>query len=89
MTKEQANIVIAFAKNDMQIKSTADELYMSEGNVTYHLKKIKNQMGWNPRKFFDLCFLVGIAAKMNGGYAAECNTNCAANCGTKCNTGEW
>ena len=67
MTKEQAEIIMAFAKNDMQLQAAAKELYMTGATVAYHLTKIRKQMGWNPRKFFDLCFLVGVAAQRIGG----------------------
>jgi hypothetical protein len=40
---------------------------MSEGNMSYHLTKIEKQMGFNPRKFFDLCYLVGVVAQRLGG----------------------
>ena len=67
MTKHQAKIILAFAENDMKIKPTSEKLYMCEANVHYHLTKIQRQMGWNPRKFYDLCFLVGVAAQRVGG----------------------
>ena len=67
MTNEQAKIIIAFAESDMLIKAASKKLFMSDANVSYHLKKIKKQMGFNPRKFFDLCYLVGIAAQRLGG----------------------
>lgn len=67
MTREQAKIILAFAENDMKIRATGEQLYMHHANVIYHLKKIQKEMGWNPRKFYDLCYLVGIAAqRMNG-----------------------
>ena len=67
MTKEQAKIIMAFAECDMQIRPASKKLFMSEGNMSYHLTKIQKQMGFNPRKFFDLCYLVGIAAQRLGG----------------------
>jgi hypothetical protein len=67
MSREQAEIIMAFAKNDMQLKAAGKELYMTGATVAYHLTKIRKQMGWNPRKFFDLCFLVGVAAQRIGG----------------------
>ena len=67
MTKEQAKIILAFAENDMKIKPTAEQLYRSGENVGYHLDKIREQIGWNPRKFYDLCYLVGIASQRMGG----------------------
>ena len=79
MTREQAEIIMAFAKNDMEIKAASKQLYMSDANVAYHLSKIKKQMGWNPRKFFDLCYLVGIAEQRLGGESIperKYSTNC-------------
>ena len=67
MNKEQAKIILAFAENDMKISATAKQLYRSGDNVGYHLDKIREQMGWNPRKFYDLCYLVGVAAQRLGG----------------------
>ena len=67
MTKQQAKIILAFAENDMKIKPTAKQLYMCERNVQYHLDKIREHMGWNPRKFYDLCYLVGVAMQRVGG----------------------
>ena len=67
MTRQQAKIILAFAENDMQVKATGAQLYTHPTNVSYHLNKIQRQMGWNPRKFYDLCFLVGVAAQRLGG----------------------
>ena len=67
MTKEQAKIILAYAENDMKIKPTSEKIYMCEANVHYHLKKIREQMGWNPRKFYDLCYLVGVAMQRISG----------------------
>ena len=67
MTKQQAKIILAFAENDMEIRATAKQLYMSDGTVAYYLTRIREQMGWNPRKFYDLCYLVGVAAQRMGG----------------------
>lgn len=67
MTKQQAEIILAFAQNDMKVKETGEQLYMCGANVSYHLNRIHKKLGWNPRKFFDLCYLVGVAARMTGG----------------------
>lgn len=67
MTRKQAELVLAFAENDMKIGSTAKQLYMSDAALIYNLNKIRRQMKWNPRKFYDLCYLVGIAAQRVGG----------------------
>ena len=68
MTKFQAELILAYAENDMSVKDTGKQLYMSSASICYNLDKIQKEMGWNPRKFYDLCYLVGIAAqRMNGG----------------------
>lgn len=67
MNKQQAKIILAFAENDMKISPTAKQLYMSDATVIYNLNKIRRQMKWNPRKFYDLCYLVGVAAQRLGG----------------------
>ena len=71
MTKLQAEIILAFAENDMKIKPTAEKILMSDAAVIYNLNKIRRQIGWNPRKFYDLCYLVGIAAQRKGGEKGE------------------
>ena len=67
MTKQQAEIILAYAENDMKIRPVAKQLYMTDANVSYHLRKIALQMGWNPMKFYDLCYLVGVAMQRVGG----------------------
>ena len=66
MTRKQAKIVLTFADNDMSIKRTADSLYMNSNTVARNLDKIQKQCGWNPRRFYDLCYLVGVAVKRHG-----------------------
>ena len=51
MTKEQAKVIMAFAENDMKVTPAAKQLHRSSENLSYHLDKIKNQIGWNPRNF--------------------------------------
>ena len=67
MTKEQARVVMAYARNNMEAKAASKELYMTDMTVHYRLKQIHEQLGWNPKKFFDLCYLVGIAVQRLGG----------------------
>ncbi len=67
MTPFQAKLILAYAENDMRVKDTGKQLYMSSPSICYNLDKIQKEMGWNPRKFYDLCYLVGIAAqRVNG-----------------------
>ena len=67
MTVNQANIVLAYARNSMSAKDTGRELHAVDQDIHYHLRKIKEDTGLNPKNFFDLCRLVGIAASVTGG----------------------
>ena len=67
MTKKQAKIILAFAENSMKIRPAAKQLYMSDCNVSYHLKQVWLQTGRDPMKFFDLCYLVGVALQILDG----------------------
>lgn len=71
MTEQQAKIIMAYAEKDMNACAAGLLLYMSEGTVSYHLRKIFLKTGRNPRKFFDLCYLVGMAAQILGGNEHE------------------
>lgn len=67
MTKQQAEIILAYAESNMNAVAAGRKIYMSEANVSYHLTKIRKQTGRNPKRFYDLCYLVGIAAQRLGG----------------------
>lgn len=67
MTKEQAKIILAFANNGMRVRHAARQVFMDDGTVQYHLRKVKAATGRDPKNFYDLCYLVGIAAQMGGG----------------------
>ncbi len=67
MTEKQAEIILAYAESNMDAVATGRKVYMSESNVSYYLTQIKNQTGRNPKRFYDLCYLVGIAAQRSGG----------------------
>lgn len=67
MTEKQAEIILAYAECNMNAVAAGRMIYMSEANVFYHLTKIRKQTGRNPKRFFDLCYLVGIAAQRLGG----------------------
>lgn len=71
MTKQQAKVIMAYAEKNMNACAAGLLLYMSEGTVSYHLRKVFLNTGRNPRKFFDLCYLVGMAAQILGGNEHE------------------
>ena len=66
MTKRQAEIILAYAKGNMNTKSASEKVFMCRQNVRYHLRAIRKQMGRDPCNFFDLCYLVGIAVQKLG-----------------------
>ena len=81
MTLRQAKIIFAYAENDMNTAATAKQLYYHKRTVSYHLLKIQKQMGWNPRKFYDLCYLVGVALQRTGGKRhGQGNEHCMRDC---------
>ena len=67
MTEKQAEIVMAFARSDMNMHETGRAVFMHPTSVLYNLNRVYEKTGKNPRNFFDLCYLVGIAAQMGGG----------------------
>ena len=40
MTDVDWNVIVAFAKNDMNSQRTADSIYMHRNNVIYHIGRI-------------------------------------------------
>ena len=74
MTKSQAEMIMAYAKNSMNARNAAKEMFTTSENLHYHLKQILAETGLNPKNFFDLCRLVGIAASVKGDKTGhECN----------------
>ena len=67
MTEQQAKMVLAYAKGSMRARAAASEVFVTAGDVHYQFKKIKQETGLDPKNFFDLCRLVGIAASITGG----------------------
>ena len=67
MTEKQAEIVMAFARNNMNMREAGRAMFMHPTSVLYNLNRVYEKTGKNPRSFFDLCYLVGIAAQMGGG----------------------
>jgi sugar diacid utilization regulator len=54
MTKNQKEIVKAFADGNMQLSVAAKLVYKHRNTVGYHLKKIKKETGLDPMNFYDL-----------------------------------
>lgn len=67
MTKEQAEVIMTYARNGMDARATSKAMYVTDGSVHYHIRKIREVTGRDPKDFFDLCFLVGMAQQILGG----------------------
>lgn len=64
LSAQQALVVLAYAKHSMDARAVAKGMGVSDGAIHYHLRIIEEQTGRNPRNFYDLCWLVGIAANI-------------------------
>lgn len=67
MTKEQAEVIMTYARNGMDARATSKAMYVSDGTVHYYMRRILEATGKDPKDFFDLCFLVGMAQQVLGG----------------------
>ena len=65
MTEYEKEIILAYAKNNMDVCKTARFMYKHSNTVRYHLDKMHNKYGLNPYIFFDLVELVKIAKGSN------------------------
>lgn len=61
MTKEQAQIILAMAENNLIMSAAANRLDMSAGSVKKQVAKIKEATGLDPQRFFDMCQLLVVA----------------------------
>lgn len=60
MTKQDAQIVLAFAECDMRASEVARREYMHRNTVLYHLDKVKRETGLDAQNFYDLIKLLEI-----------------------------
>jgi sugar diacid utilization regulator len=58
MTTTQAEIILALARNNLNVAATARELFMHYNNIHYHARMIHRNTGLNPKNFDDLNDLV-------------------------------
>lgn len=61
MTKEQAEVIVAMAENNLIMSAAANRLDMSAGSVKKQVAKIKKATGLDPQSFVDMCQLLVIA----------------------------
>lgn len=64
MDEKLAEVVLAYAENDMSTTATANQLFFHRNSVDYHLSRVHRVTGKNPRRFYDLCELVGEAKRI-------------------------
>ena len=58
LTDIKKRILRCYAKNNMNVSSTAQELHYHRNNIEYHLTHIQAKTGLNPRNFYDLIELL-------------------------------
>lgn len=61
LTPRQARIVLAMAESDMRYSKVGAVLHYHRNTIDYHITKIWEKTGLDPKKFYDLCKLVEIA----------------------------
>ena len=61
MTEREKEIVLALARNDMNVSKTAKDLHFHRNNMTYHIEHITKKYNLDPRKFYDLIQLIEAA----------------------------
>lgn len=58
MTERDIEIIKSYAAHNMNVCATAKEMYLHHNTVIYHLGKIREETGLDPRQFYDLVELV-------------------------------
>lgn len=53
-------VILAMAETNLNVSQAANRLYMHRSTVIYHLDKIQEATGRDPRCFYDLCVLVNM-----------------------------
>lgn len=64
MTERQRDVVLGYAECNMNTVATGRKLYLSYVTVGYHLNKIRESTGIDPRSFYGLCKLVQMAKQV-------------------------
>ena len=66
MTEIDAIVILAFARCSMNANETARKLAYNHNSIHYHLNKVKDHTGLDPRNFFDLHELYQMATGILG-----------------------
>ena len=66
LSKIDIECVMAYAKGNMRMTNASEILFMHRNSISYHLDKVKNKTGLDPRNFFDLAKLMECIKKGGG-----------------------
>ena len=66
MKQADCETILAFAKNNMKVNATANELRITHNGLSYRLDAIYRDTRLNPRNFRDLIKLVEIVERGDG-----------------------
>ena len=58
MTEMDKKVILALAECDMCVSRTGRKLYMHHNSIMYHVRRIREITGLDPKKFYDLQRLV-------------------------------
>lgn len=72
MTELDMNIIEAMADNDMNIAGVGKKMFMYRTSVLYHLNKVKEETGLDPRVFYDLIKLLDVVKQERSGTLPVC-----------------
>lgn len=61
MTTTQAKVIVAFAKNNMNVMATTRDMFVHSNSVYYYIYKTIEETGLDPRNFYNLCELLPMA----------------------------
>jgi DNA-binding PucR family transcriptional regulator len=61
ITPTQAEVIVKLAKNSLNARATAREMFMHYQTVHYHIRMIQRNTGKDPLNFYDLLTLLPIA----------------------------
>lgn len=63
LTDLEKRIVLNFARCNMSITKTAQNMNYARNSVAYHLRQVKRKTGRDPKKFYELASLVMLIKK--------------------------
>lgn len=61
MTKQQARVIVSLADTSMNLSATARKLFVHINTIDYHICRIHQETGKNPKNFYDLWDLLPTA----------------------------